>query len=454
MVPPLSQTSAQDSAGELIISGEGIKGNAVPALTLQIGGSDGTNLRTIKVDSSGTQYTTLTSPALAPLGLAVSVSATGSLSVAPPAGTLFADNFDSAGLDTTNRWTLTLATGGTQTQSLGTCTLATTTAASSSVQLVSQPTFTPGASFYFGGIGVQYEASLQTNTHRFWGFGTPAVSFTAATPLLNAVGFEIDTSANLNAVVYSNGTKILSTNLNAYKSSSLLNYIIVIRAETVLFYISTVGFDIPVASFPNFILDSFILPWRTHIINSTTPPASAPSLALSGLVVGDTNPSNTINLSDGTFQWRKATIKPASTATVTTDTALVVAISPNNNVIVQGASGTPGTPSGGILTVQGNVAGSQIPTRDVLNVSSQYRAQSITTTAGQALGGGTILVNRKMISITPTNGIIYWGTTNAVTTTTGSPLFPNNTLFLSCTDNSPIWLIAGVTTDCRIVEFS
>jgi hypothetical protein len=96
----------------------------------------------------------------------------------------------------------------------------------------------------------------------------------------------------------------------------------------------------------------------------------------------------------------------------------------------------------------------QLETRDVLNVSSQYRAQSVTTAAAQALGAATVLANRKLISITPTNGTIYWGTTSGVTTTTGSPLFPNNTLFLSCTDNSPIYLIAAATTDVRIAEFS
>jgi hypothetical protein len=97
---------------------------------------------------------------------------------------------------------------------------------------------------------------------------------------------------------------------------------------------------------------------------------------------------------------------------------------------------------------------SQLETRDVLNVSSQYRAQSVTTTAAQALGGATILVNRKLISITPTNGVIYWGTNSSVTATTGSPLFPNNTLFLSCTDNSQVWIIGTATTDVRIAEFS
>lgn len=93
-------------------------------------------------------------------------------------------------------------------------------------------------------------------------------------------------------------------------------------------------------------------------------------------------------------------------------------------------------------------------TRDVINVSSQYRAQSVTTTAAQALGASTILVNRKTISITPTNGTVYWATNSSVTTTTGTPLFAFQTLVLSFTDNVQVWLISAGTVDTRILEAS
>lgn len=101
-----------------------------------------------------------------------------------------------------------------------------------------------------------------------------------------------------------------------------------------------------------------------------------------------------------------------------------------------------------------NSNNSQLQTRDVINTSAQYRAQSVTTTAAEALGAGTILVNRKVLCITPTNGTIYWGTSNAVTTTTGTPLFANQTLTLSFTDNVHVFVIAAATTDARILEAS
>lgn len=97
---------------------------------------------------------------------------------------------------------------------------------------------------------------------------------------------------------------------------------------------------------------------------------------------------------------------------------------------------------------------SQLQTRDTINVSGQYRAQSVTTSAAEALGAGTILANRKLLSITPTNGTVYWGFSNAVTTTTGTPIFKNQTFTIATTDNVHVYLISAGTVDCRIAEAS
>lgn len=96
----------------------------------------------------------------------------------------------------------------------------------------------------------------------------------------------------------------------------------------------------------------------------------------------------------------------------------------------------------------------QILSQDTIGVSGQYRAQSVTT-AAEALGGATILVNRKFISITPTNGIVYWGFNSSVTTANGTPIFKNQTFTLSATDAVHIFVIASTgTVDCRIAEGS
>jgi hypothetical protein len=101
------------------------------------------------------------------------------------------------------------------------------------------------------------------------------------------------------------------------------------------------------------------------------------------------------------------------------------------------------------LTIDGDLR-----VADIINTSGQYRAQSITTTAAEALGGATILANRKMLSITPTNGTIYWGFSNAVTATTGSPIFKNQQMTFAVGANVHIYVIATATTDSRISEGS
>lgn len=161
----------------------------------------------------------------------------------------------------------------------------------------------------------------------------------------------------------------------------------------------------------------------------------------------------------------------------------------SGNQIVVGA-GTAGSPVGGVVSIQGTPGGTPIPvsgtfsanvdgyvtssvptypnntfqsfslttdgllrTEDILEAFSQYRAQNITTTASEALGGVTILTNRKVVFITPTDGYVYWGLDNLVTPLTGVPIFKNQMFTISASFNVHIWLIASMgTVNCRIVE--
>jgi hypothetical protein len=101
------------------------------------------------------------------------------------------------------------------------------------------------------------------------------------------------------------------------------------------------------------------------------------------------------------------------------------------------------------LTIDGDLR-----VADIINTAGQYRAQSVTTTAAEALGAATILANRKSLTITPTNGTVYWGFSNAVTTTTGSPIFKNQSMSFAIGANLHIYVIAAATTDCRMAEGS
>lgn len=116
--------------------------------------------------------------------------------------------------------------------------------------------------------------------------------------------------------------------------------------------------------------------------------------------------------------------------------------------------GITGLTTAGVPTTPVNSANGQLLTQDTLFTGGQYRAQSVTTTAAPALGAATILVNRKVLIISPTNGTIYWGTNASVTTTTGMPLFKNQKISVSITDALNVYLISAGTVDVRIVELA
>jgi hypothetical protein len=360
-----------DTSGNLLVKdfADGIQGSASPAVTMQVGGSDGTNLRTISTDTSGkvkmdlfdgsgnpstikaastasvatdTSLVTALSPnsplpagtnylgqegissPIAKLGNLYAMVANGALNVQGPSGTLFYDAFDLAGLDTTNRWVLTTANGGSDSQTLGINTLSVTTAASSEVLLLSQPLFTPSFSDIVFGVQLTTGATPPTGAHSFWGLGTVPTSFTATTPLQNAIGFEIDTSGNLNAVIYSNGTKIESTTLNSFLSATPQIFVVYINGESATFYIQSQGFELPVAGFVGFSLDGFILPSHFHIINGTSAVTTARTLPISATSIGDTNNTHNTLISDGLFPWRQSTVKVPGAGALTTDNEIIV----------------------------------------------------------------------------------------------------------------------------------
>ena len=118
-------------------------------------------------------------------------------------------------------------------------------------------------------------------------------------------------------------------------------------------------------------------------------------------------------------------------------------------VVLIGATnaGVTGTPVG-------SSANGDAFVRDSINTSSLNAAISIATTAAEAKAGASRLTNRKFISITPTNGTVYWGSANTVTIANGTPIFKNQCVTMAFTDNVAVWLIAAGTTDVRIVEGS
>lgn len=92
--------------------------------------------------------------------------------------------------------------------------------------------------------------------------------------------------------------------------------------------------------------------------------------------------------------------------------------------------------------------------KDILLSATQMKSLSVSTTAVQALGGASILADRKTLIICPTGGTIYWGNSSSVTTATGFPIFPNQTVMLSVSSAISIYLIAAAATTTIVFEGS
>ena len=90
--------------------------------------------------------------------------------------------------------------------------------------------------------------------------------------------------------------------------------------------------------------------------------------------------------------------------------------------------------------------------KDAINSSCSHGVLAVATSAVEAKVGGARLPNRRLLVVTPTNGIIYYGSSNTVTTATGTPIFKNQSTTFIFTDNVPLWLIAAATVDVRIIE--
>lgn len=109
--------------------------------------------------------------------------------------------------------------------------------------------------------------------------------------------------------------------------------------------------------------------------------------------------------------------------------------------------------SGNLQALLTDTAG-QVMMEDIANVSVTYAAVSVSTTAVLMSVSGTNMVNRKLLTLQPTNGIIYIGSNSSVTTTTGTPIYSTQTLSFAVGPAITVYAIATVATNVRIIEGS
>lgn len=289
------------------------------------------------------------------------VSAEGALQVALPGSVLFSEPFDGTVIDTTYRWAApVLVGGGTVTQNgNGTLTIATGTTTGNAGALSSIDKFQAiGAGYIAAGGLFQFEAQVRTNTHRWFGFGTPNGSFTAATSMANAYGWEVDITGALNAVTYASNTP---TVVKSFRwPSDGFPHILAIhsRADAVFFFLDNLEEAVATAYFPS--AGSSNLPLRMHCINHTVAPAVAPTFITWGCAVADLTNNYTMVFNGQTVQAQRVPGKYVTVnSVVVTGETTIWTPAAGKRFRVLGYNLTGGAAAGNVL-LKDNTAGTTI----------------------------------------------------------------------------------------------
>lgn len=280
----------------------------------------GSSSSTAVVGPGGDLAVSITNPKAAAAGIFAGVTPFGQLSVATDPMPLFTDVFEGGSLDTTNRWTLAGTVNATIVSS--NMVLAPGTTANATTAVSTQPSFQIATSITLG-VQVTCEAGTVTGNHRFWGFGTsPSNPGSAAAPLQDAVGFEVDTTGTLRASSYNAGVRIFTQSLGVITDGLPHTYVLTVRGDIAFFYKDS--FDIPLAT--SFVGPAVkVLPLRFASLNSAAV-VGTPVMTVAGLSVLDASRTAQA-LSDGTYPWRKARIDPTGAISVAQrSTDLIVSV--------------------------------------------------------------------------------------------------------------------------------
>lgn len=105
----------------------------------------------------------------------------------------------------------------------------------------------------------------------------------------------------------------------------------------------------------------------------------------------------------------------------------------------------------------GNSSGEPIPVTGVISGSGSitsfiYGPISVTSTPSEAKVGASTYSGRKLITIQPTDGKVWWGADASVSPATGTTIFKNQMISFDFSDTAKIYLVSQGTVDVRISE--
>lgn len=257
---------------------------------------------------------------------------------------LFHDTFD-ASFDTVNNWnTTTTVNNSSLTFSPGGITLASGLNSSAAVYTTTRPTFPlQEPAFIRTGISLNIPASLPTNTYAAWGPLTPSSAVSAALPLGEAACFELQASSVANAakmfvVGYAGAVRTVIQDLSSATGNGTQptdgithHYGSWLSGDRMFWTIDyrVVAVQYNGVNGPNVNTQPAGLMVLT---SSSAVPNSSFIMNVAAVWVAQTSITN--SLSDGTFGYRKVTIKSTNAWPAVTDNALVVGQMPNTYVTV------------------------------------------------------------------------------------------------------------------------
>lgn len=83
-----------------------------------------------------------------------------------------------------------------------------------------------------------------------------------------------------------------------------------------------------------------------------------------------------------------------------------------------------------------------------------YGVITVTTTPQEVKVGSSALDERKVLTIQPTDGHIYYGYSNTVSSTTGTKIHKGQWIQLEASDRLPVWVVSQGSVNVRITEVS
>lgn len=90
---------------------------------------------------------------------------------------------------------------------------------------------------------------------------------------------------------------------------------------------------------------------------------------------------------------------------------------------------------------------------DPLDGPAVHGTLSVTTSPSEVKVGASVLSERKVITIQPTDGVVYFGYSNTVTSSTGTKIFKGQVYPLEAGEALPVWVVsASGTVNVRITE--